>query len=434
VYTYADVTAHVSANEQLRTAVLGLTLAKDQLNADMQLTRQQSDEKLRFVASVSHEIRTPLNGIMGMLDLIGRSGLNPTVAGLVEDVKTSTTQLRRLTDDILDLSSLKEAKFPLATQPFDLGDLVNKTVRAAQGAAQAAGTCLELLMRDAPCGLIGDAERLAQILNNLIYNAIKFTQQGTVRVHVEWQAPDSAADHVEVVISVSDSGRGIAPGALSRIFEPFDQGDDSINRDYGGTGLGLAVCRELSEAMGGNIRVTSREGQGSVFTVTVMLQRSTHGTAVDHTPQTAPEPAAPTLIGKRILVVDDNRINQKLLSMWLTEAGARVRQANDGSQGLCAASDALFDCILMDVSMPVMNGLQATAAIRLLAQSEDAQLRTRAAVPIIGVTAGGMDNDIRQCLEAGMDAHLCKPLERVKLLRTLKDVMEAHVWLSNTGT
>ena len=433
VHTYADVSGYVRANDQLRVAMLGLSLAKEQLSAEMQRSRQESDMKLRFVASVSHEIRTPLNGIMGMVDVIARSGLSEQQADLIADVETSTRQLRELTDDILDLSHLKDAKFSLALLPFDLTAFVDKVVRAARGAAQAKGLRLELLMRDAPCMVIGDAQRLQQVLNNLIYNAIKFTAQGWVRVHVECKPVKATAGNLEVVIAVADSGRGIAPSALNSIFEPFRQGDDSINRDFGGTGLGLTLCRELCEAMGGSIRVTSRLAKGSVFTVVVVLQSSDNGELFEHTQPSALDESAPVLAGRRILVVDDNRINQKLMALWLREAGAAVHQAFDGAEGLRAASAEQFHAILMDVSMPVMNGMTATRAIRLLGQSGDERLERLAAVPVIGVTAMARHEDLRMCLDAGMDAHLSKPLERVKLLRTLKDVIEAHTWLSNTG-
>ena len=432
VHTYTDVTGYVHSNEKLRAAMRGMTLAQERLAAEMQRARTESDMKLRFVTSVSHEIRTPLNGIMGMVDVIERSGLSERQTELIADLRTSTNQLRQLTDDVLDLSTLREAKFSLALAPFDLSALVTKIVRAAQGAAQASGIALELLMREVPCNVIGDAQRLQQILNNLIYNAIKFTARGAVRVHADWQHSHSAGQ-VEVIISIADSGRGIAPAALNSIFEPFHQGDASTNRDFGGTGLGLSLCRELCEAMGGSIRVTSRLGQGSVFTVMVSLERSAQEEVFAGTQPATLDDQPWSLAGKRILVVDDNSINQKLLSIWLVEAGASVTMAVDGAQGLHAATTETFDGILMDVSMPVMNGLDATRGIRLLEQSGDAQLDRRATVPIVGVTAMARHEDLQLCLEAGMDAHLGKPLERVKLLRTLADVIETHAWLSGVG-
>jgi CheY-like chemotaxis protein len=389
--------------------------------------------RLRFVASVSHEIRTPLNGIMGMVDVIVRSGLTEQQSEWIADVETSTQQLRQLTDDILDLSSLKDANFSLSLAPFDISGFADKVVRAAQGSAQAKGLRLELLRHDGPCLVIGDAQRLQQVLNNLIHNAIKFTAQGWVRVHVDCKPLKTSAGNLEVTFSVADSGRGIAPGALSSIFEPFSQGDDSVNRDFGGTGLGLTLCRELSEAMGGSIRVTSRPVKDSVFTLSVMLQRSDNGELFGDTRSAALAETGPVLADQRILVVDDNRINQKLLAIWLREAGATVHQAYDGAEGLHAASADVFDAILMDVSMPVMNGLVATRAIRGLAQSDDERLAKLATVPVIGVTAMTRDEDLRQCLDAGMDARLSKPLERAKLLSTLQGAIAAKAWLSNDG-
>jgi signal transduction histidine kinase/CheY-like chemotaxis protein len=433
VHTYADVTSYALANGQLRAAMHSLMLAQEQLSAQMQLARQESDMKLRFVTAVSHELRTPLNGIVGLVDVIARSGLTEQQAELIADVQTSTHQLHDLTNDILDLSRLQDATFSLVLTPFDLAEAVDKTVRAARGAAQAKALSLELLMAEAPGAVLGDAQRLQQILNNLIYNAIKFTAQGWVRVHVECKPAGNSTEYLEVVISVADSGRGIAPEALGHIFEPFRQGDDSINRDFGGTGLGLALCRELSEAMGGGIRVASRLGHGSVFTVVVMLKAAAGDAVPSDGASQAAEANAVRLEGKRILVVDDNRINRKLLSIWLGEAGAAVHVATDGAEGLRAATSEPFDAILMDVSMPIMNGIDATRAIRLLALSADDQQKLRSSVPVIGVTAMAGPEDLQRCIAAGMDAHLTKPLSRGKLLRTLADVIAAHAWLSHAG-
>jgi signal transduction histidine kinase/ActR/RegA family two-component response regulator len=432
VHTYTDVTSYVHSNEQLRAAMQGMTLAQARLDAEMQRARTESDIKLRFVTSVSHEIRTPLNGIVGMVDVIERSGLSQRQSELIADMKTSTAQLRQLTDDILDLSALQEAKFSLALAPFNLSALVTKVVRAAQGAAQASGLALELLMRDETCNVIGDSQRVQQILNNLIYNAIKFTPQGWVRVHADWQTPDSAGN-VGVVVSIADSGRGIAAESLGSIFQPFQQGDESINRDFGGTGLGLALCRELCESMAGSIRVTSVLGQGSVFTVGIMLQSAQGPALAVDVPAEPDRDTNLRLEGRRILVVDDNRINRKLLSIWLSEAGAEVHVANDGAEGLRAATLETFDAVLMDVSMPVMNGLEATRAIRLLALSADEAQRLRSSVPVIGVTAMARTEDLRRCDEAGMDRYLSKPLSRGKLLRMLTEMIGAHSWLRHSG-
>jgi hypothetical protein len=393
--------------------------------------------KLRFVTAVSHEIRTPLSGIMGIVELLSRSGLNDSQAQWIEDAKTSTRQLHRLTDDILDLSRIRDAKFSLNSTSFDLGEVVTQAVRAAQGAAELAGIQLELQLVNGGIAVIGDAQRLTQIVNNLVYNAIKFTAEGLVRVHMECRQPGLGDGNLEVVLSVADSGRGIPAKMLSSIFEPFHQGEESINRNFGGTGLGLTLCRELCEAMGGSIRVTSRLGRGSVFTVTLVLKMAELGASFAES-QTGGLDSNDaqghlSLEGKRILVVDDNRINQKLVHAWLTSMGAGVDTASDGAMGLRAASSRDYDVILMDMSMPVMNGLDATRAIRLLGNSETGEARLRASVPIIGVTAMARREDRMLCLEAGMDAHMGKPLERGKLLRTLREVMEAHSWLSEAN-
>lgn len=434
VHTYTDVTDYVVANERLQTSIMGLSLAKQQLNTELRRAKEESDMKLRFVTAVSHEIRTPLNGIMGIVELLSRSGLDRSQTQWIEDAETSTRQLHRLTDDILDLSRIKDSKFTLNSMAFQLDEVIEKAVRAAQGAAEVTGNLLELQMVEAEVRVLGDAQRLTQIVNNLVYNAIKFTQQGLVRVHVESRQSDPSDGNLEVVLSVADSGRGIPADVLSSIFEPFHQGEESVNRNFGGSGLGLTLCRELCEAMGGGIRVTSRVGRGSVFTVTVFLKTAEPGVEGGESQPGSLDSSDPrshiSLDGKRILVVDDNRINQKLVHAWLEFSGAVVDVAADGAVGLRAASGRHYDCILMDMSMPVMNGLDATRAIRLLGDSDTEAIRLRAAVPIIGVTAMARREDQLLCLEAGMDAHLSKPLDRGRLLKTLREVLDAHAWLS----
>jgi CheY-like chemotaxis protein len=312
--------------------------------------------------------------------------------------------------------------------------------------------------------LVGDEQRVFQVVSNLLQNATKFTRRGRIRVDAWLLEDDSSADAGDSVpdgsstflhVRVADTGRGIPFGLVGRVFEPFDQGDPSTNRDHGGTGLGLALSLELCEAMGGGIAVLSRAGVGSVFEMRVRLSvapgalSSVHPSLSDEgeragqrAPMPSPAlpslgPVVPDLSGVRVLVVDDNRLNRKLMSMWIEARGGVVTAAADGAEGVRLALEADFDCVLMDMSMPVMNGLDAASAIRAAAAGEHGQAPVlagrvfgRAHVPIIGVTAMARRDDRLLCLAAGMDAHLAKPVRSLKLARTLRRVTDAQNWLA----
>ena len=387
----------------------------------------------RFVAAVSHEIRTPLNGITGMLELLEHGPLDAEQTQHLEDLRASTRQLRRLTDDILDLARMRDTKFSLESRKFDAWRQVKSCLGAAQAVAKRKGLQVDLELRGPDCEVYGDPERFSQILNNLLFNAIKFTSRGFVRVSGSSEPSDADPDRVVVHLAVADSGRGIDTALMADIFEPFHQGDESVNRNFGGTGLGLTLCRELCEAMGGQIQVSSRPGHGSVFSFTVSLLSA--GGQEDESDAPAADIAglAARLEGTRLLLVDDNRVNQRLMQIWLTQAGALVTSAFNGREAVSLASAQTFDCVLMDMSMPVMDGLEASRAIRLLDKHADPEVAVRAWVPIIGVTAMARRADRQLCLEAGMNAHLSKPVERIELLKTINKLLNDAAWLKSAG-
>lgn len=433
IRTYADVSEYVQANQQLEESLDQLRMVELQLKAELKRSGEAMDLQARFVAAVSHEIRTPLNGIVGMAELLEQARLEPEHRQQLDDLRTSTRQLRRLTDDILDLARMRDSKFSLETRRFNVWQQVRSCVAAAQAVAKRKGLPVDLELRGVDFQAVGDPERFSQILNNLLFNAIKFTARGSVQVSGFWEPSDADPNGIDVHFSVADSGRGIEAAVIAQIFEPFHQGEEMVNRNFGGTGLGLALCRELCEAMGGHIQVSSRPGHGSVFSFTVRLLRSR---AAEDEPETYPanlDQLAARLEGARILVVDDNRINQKLMQVVLSQAGAEVASAFNGQEAVQLAASQSFDCVLMDMSMPVMNGLQASQAIRQLDKHDDPEVAVRAWVPIIGVTAMARREDRQLCLEAGMNAHLSKPVERAELFKTIGKLLNDAAWLKSAG-
>lgn len=433
IRTYADVTEYVRSNQQLEESLDQLRMVELQLKTELTRSKEAMDMQARFVASVSHEIRTPLNGITGMVELLEQGSLGAEQKQHLDDLRASTRQLRRLTDDILDLARMRDTKFSLESRKFNVWQQVRSCLGAAQAVAKRKGLAVELDLRGSDFQAIGDPERFSQILNNLLFNAIKFTSRGYVRASGFWEPSESDPSRIEVHLAVADSGRGIEPALIADIFEPFHQGEDSVNRNFGGTGLGLTLCRELCEAMGGHVQVSSRPGHGSVFSFTVSLLRAGE---LEDEPETHPadmDQLAVRLEGARLLVVDDNRINQKLMQVWLTQAGALVTSAFNGEEAVSLVSSQPFDCVLMDMSMPVMDGLQASQAIRQLDKHDDPEVAVRAWVPIIGVTAMARREDRQLCLEAGMNAHLSKPVERAELFKTIHKLLNDAAWLKSAG-
>lgn len=433
VRTYADVSEYVRSNQQLEESLDQLRMVELQLKTELTRSKEAMDMQARFVAAVSHEIRTPLNGIAGLAELLEQGSLGSEERLHLDDLRASTRQLRRLTDDILDLARMRDTKFSLESRKFNVWQQVRSCFRAAQSVAKRKGLSVELDLQGCDVRAIGDPERFSQILNNLLFNAIKFTSRGFVRASGFWEPSESDPSRIEVHLAVADSGRGIEPSLIADIFEPFHQGEDSVNRKFGGTGLGLTLCRELCESMGGQIQVSSRPGHGSVFSFSVSLLRASGQSDEPDAPLADIDQMVARLEGVRLLVVDDNRINQKLMQVWLTQAGALVTSAFDGKEAVNLASSQHFDCVLMDMSMPVMDGLQASQAIRQLDKHDDPVVAVRAWVPIIGVTAMARREDRQLCLEAGMNAHLSKPVERIELFKAINKLLNDAAWLKSAG-
>lgn len=389
-----------------------LLLQARRLARERQAAEAASAAKTTFLANMSHELRTPLNGVLGMLDLLADEALPPAARERAETARSSARQLLGVIGDILDISKLEAGRVELERVAFALPALLARCHGTFAAAAEAKGVALRL---DLPAGLpdrvLGDPTRLAQIVNNLLSNAVKFTERGQIVLAAR---RDPAAGAVgRLVIEVRDSGIGIAPETLVTLFRKFTQADASTTRRFGGTGLGLAITRELAELMGGRVEVESAPGRGT--TMRLHLDLPLAG------PAAAPAPPAPSAVqtpvalatgGPRVLLVEDDRVGQLVGTAMLRKLGAVPVTAASGLEAVAAAGRERFDLILMDIQMPVMDGLTATRAIR-------AGGGPNAGTRIVALSANAFREDVERSLEAGMDDHASKPIAREVLARLL---------------
>jgi signal transduction histidine kinase/CheY-like chemotaxis protein len=371
--------------------------------------------KSTFLANMSHEIRTPLNGVLGMAQAMAAGDLAPVQRERLDVVRYSGEALLSILNDILDLSKIEAGKIELETVDFDLEDVVRSAHSNFAGLASEKGLTFVLDVDEAGGVYRGDPTRLRQILSNLISNALKFTEAGEIRVVIAYQ--DESHAGAGLSIAVSDTGVGMSGDNLSSIFEEFTQADSSTTRRFGGSGLGLTICRELAELMGGSIEVMSEPGRGSTFTVGLPLVRI--GAAAMTAKAPAAEPPAARPVGAiRVLAAEDNAVNQLVLRTLLQQAGLEPFIVGNGAEAVAAWEGEPWDVILMDVQMPVMDGPAATRAIRRL---EAAGGRPR--TPIIGLTANAMSHQVSEYRSAGMDAVVTKPIEVQKLFEALQTVL-----------
>jgi signal transduction histidine kinase/DNA-binding NarL/FixJ family response regulator len=398
VRTYTDITNRKIAEGHAAAA-------RDQAEAARFAAERANQAKTEFLANMSHEIRTPMNGIIGMNDLMLRSNLSPSQREFAMGVKESARALLSVIDDILDISKLEAGKVELELSDFQLGDMIRAAVGLMRPCALEKGLNLTCTIHPAADRRVhGDPFRLRQVLLNLIGNAVKFTERGLVHVRA---GPDPA-DPLLTQIEVEDTGIGMSSDTLGRLFEKFAQADSSISRRFGGSGLGLAISRELTELMNGHLMVESDEDQGSTFRVKVPL-----GDARNASPDVEPRrDAAPPARHLHVLVADDNPINQRLLAALLDTAGHTATMAANGRQAVEAAMRERFDIVLMDVQMPVMDGIQATARIRAMPSPQ-------CDVPIVALTADALHGAEERYLGAGMDSYLSKPLSAAALFDML---------------
>ena len=408
--------------QRLRTALArarALEHSETEARRALEIAKVEADRanafKSAFLANMSHEIRTPLGAILGYAELLRDDASEIEKDRLIAVILRNGRNLNRLIDDVLDLAKVEANQIEVERVAFAPAQVVDDVVDLFRGGASAKNLTFEATSPDGPPPPIAsDPTRFAQILTNVVGNAIKFTSAGAVTIEVRWQS--ARDDHVELTCAVTDSGIGLTPEQRGRLFQPFVQGDSSTTRAFGGTGLGLAISKRLAHALGGDVRTTaSAPGAGSTFVITLLAPRAdVTATLIPPTRRSDPPPtpitAAAPMAGRRhVLVADDSPDNRFLISRMLELSDFRVATVENGREAVEAAQNGEFDVVLMDIQMPLMDGYEATRALRAGGFTK----------PIVALTAHAMREEALRTRAAGCDAHLSKPIDRAELVRTI---------------
>ncbi|MBM4777564.1 MAG: response regulator [Archangiaceae bacterium] len=386
-----DLTASLERQVQERTTELATAL---------EVAKTGTRAKSEFLAVMSHEIRTPLNGILGTVELLSDSRLDEAQQTQVGVIRRSGELLLSIINDVLDFSKIEAGKIELEHQPFDVQAAIETVAALHRPLANERSVALEVDCSGVRHRSIsGDPHRLAQVLGNLLANAVKFTPAGTIRVHATTQLEN---DEVRVDVSVTDTGIGMGPEVLGRLFNPFSQADSSITRRYGGTGLGLAICARLVERMRGAIAVNSTPGEGTTFSFHILAPEAREVAQLTRAPLSTTKVA-----GLKVLLAEDNHVNQTIGAELLRRVGCTVVVCSNGVEALACLRAERFDLVLMDLQMPELDGLETTRAIR--SDPSLAHLR------VVALTANAFESDRRACEQAGMNDFLTKPLRPAQL-------------------
>ncbi len=408
VSTVQDVTEQVDRSEQLKIALANAESA----------TQAKSD----FLANMSHEIRTPLNGVIGMTSLLLGTNLSHLQKDYADMIKSSAEILLVLVNDILDFSKIEARKLDLENIEFDIAKVASDAERLLNFSAQKKKIRLtHFLSEDLPTTKCkGDPNRINQILTNLISNAIKFTERGEVHVNISHDPQYRGEQRLALYVEVSDTGIGMNQAAVARMFQPFSQGDTSTTRKYGGTGLGLSICKHLVEMMGGTIGVRSEVGAGSTFWFTLILEKADGTVTAMPTHQLTVLEKSPSTRPLRILLAEDNRVNQIIAVAMLEDNEYQVEVVSNGLEALSALAVSNFDLVLMDCQMPELDGYNATKEIRRQTQQAYSN------IPIIAMTANAMSGDREKCLASGMNDYVTKPIDAKELRLVMDRVLKNH--------
>lgn len=419
-----DVTDRVAADRELLDAKAAAEVA--------------NQAKTDFLANISHEIRTPLNGVIGLIGVLAQGELTPAQRELVELIEHSGVTLERLVSDILDVAKIEAGHLDFSVGDMDLEHELDGVIATARVKAEVKGLAFHVARGPGARGdFLGDATRIRQVLTNLLSNAVKFTLDGEISVSIE-VADDIPEPGVALLtLTVRDTGVGFDADVGETLFQRFSQADSTITRRFGGTGLGLSICRSLVEIMSGEITVQSRLGEGSCFTVCIPLSRTrsvaAHDAACDAArARAAAQPAV--AVGRtpwigdaplRVLLAEDHPVNQRVVQAILAGGGMEVTTVGDGAQALEAFTARRFDLVLMDMQMPVMDGLAATRAIRAAEQAEG-----RARTPLIMLSANAMAQHLKEAADAGADSHLAKPITPGSLMAAIEAAVQPAVILT----